>query len=196
MRARQAARAASIAAGDEPTLAIRLVRPIDPFDAWVWFRSSKPFSPDDVDLLDGVWTAWHLLGRLGAFNGSNLQLFHGDGIATEHYDAYKLETAASTLFHDAGEVEAGPGGGGGGGAPLPPTALWALDWVNMGTTDELALDVLANALGMLAKECVSRFWFLVFFFFPRGGGGGQKAALTPSHHPSPSSSPHPTGTCP
>lgn len=157
MRARTAARAAAIASGGDAPVSIRLQRPIDPFDAWVWFRAKRPLTSDDLDLLDGVWTAWHLLGRLGGFNGSNLQLFHGDGIATEVYDGARLESAGSTTFHDAGDVEAGPGGGEPPGAPPPsspppPTSHWARAWINMGTADELALDVLANALGTLAKE--------------------------------------------
>jgi hypothetical protein len=175
MRARTAARAAAIAAGGDPPLAIRLARPIDPFDAWVWFKASRPLTPLDLDLLDGVWTAWHLLGRLGGFNGTNLQLFHGDGIATEKYDGSRLEGAGSCLFHDAGDVEAGPGGGVENASSSPPpspppaTAHWARAWVNLGTADELALDVLANALGTLAKECV------VFCFF-------FSLILHPHHH--------------
>ena len=51
----------------------------------------------------------------------------------------------------------GGGGGGGGGAPRGapppgPAACWARAWVNLGTADELALDILANALGVLATE--------------------------------------------
>ena len=148
LRARQQAKHASIMASSSPAITLTLLRPIDPFDTWVWFKAPKPLTPDDLDLLDGVWTAWHLLGRLGAFNGANLQLFHGEGIATKVYDASRLETAAETCFHDAGEVEGGPSGLDG----AAPAGRWARAWVNMGTADELALDVLVNALGMLAKE--------------------------------------------
>jgi len=164
--ARAAARRDASTSTSTPALSLAIHRPVDPFDTWVWFRAGRPLSDEDLDLLDGVWTAWHLLGRLGAFNGANLQLYHGAGIAAASYDAGLLESATSSVFHDAGGVEGGPGSGGGssgaqggggsggdGGAPPPgPAACWARAWVNLGTADELALDILANALGVLATE--------------------------------------------
>lgn len=107
-----------------------------------------------------------MLGRLGAFNSGNLQMSQGRGIAGEGYDATRLASAAGSVFHDfsprtdLGDAGGGGGGGGrGGGSALTDDdgaleiqGRWARAWVNLGTADELALDVLLNALQTLATE--------------------------------------------
>ena len=140
MRERQDRKRASIEARHGPGLTVSLSNPIDPFAVTLWFESSTPWTPDAADLLDGVLTAWFLLGRLGGFNSSNLQLSRGDGIAARSYDAALLPSASLATLHDCGEVET--------------RGTLARASVNLGTADELALDVLANALGTLARDAV------------------------------------------
>lgn len=121
-------------------MTVALANPVDPFAVTLWFESATAWTPDDADLLDGVLTAWFLLGRLGGFNSSNLQLSRGDGIAARAYDAARLPSASLATLHDCGEVEI--------------KGKLARASVNLGTADELALDVLANALGSLARDAV------------------------------------------
>ena len=173
VRGRQEAKRASIEAqfGDS-LLKVELAERIDPFDCWLWFEaggdkgnsssksssSSKSWTVEDAELLDGVLTAWFMLGRLGAFNSSNLQLSQGQGIAQKEYDVTQLASASTSVFHDfspRSDLDDGRGG------VLPITTddgaleiqgSWARAWVNCGTADELAFDVLLNALATLASE--------------------------------------------
>lgn len=112
--------------------------PSPPPPPQLWFEFAGTATDADTDLLDGVLTAWFLLGRLGAFNGANLQLSEGDGLAARAYDGGRLPTAATAVMHECGDLET--------------RGRWARVRVNLGTADELALDVLANALGTLARE--------------------------------------------
>lgn len=100
-----------------------------------------------------------MLGRLGAFNSANLQLSQGRGIAAKEYDATQLASAASSVFHDFSPRTDLEDDGGGKNASvsdedgaLEIQGRWARAWVNCGTADELALDVLLNALQTLAAE--------------------------------------------
>ena len=109
-------------------------------------------------------TAWFMLGRLGAFNSGNLQLSQGRGIAAKEYDTTQLASAASSVFHDFSprtDLDDGKNGGGSGASAaavsdedgaLEIQGRWARAWVNCGTADELAFDVLLNALQTLAAE--------------------------------------------
>ena len=183
VRGRQEAKRASIAAqyGDS-LLKVELAERIDPFDCWLWFEaggnnasssssssssssksSSKSWTPEDAELLDGVLTAWFMLGRLGAFNSGNLQLSQGRGISAKEYDATQLASAASSVFHDfSPRTDLGDNDGNGGAGSnaavsdedgaLEIQGRWARTWVNCGTADELAFDVLLNALSTLAAE--------------------------------------------
>ena len=123
----------------------------------LWFEFTGTATPADTDLLDGVLTAWFLLGRLGAFNTANLQLSQGAGLATRAYDTTLLPSASTSVMHEFGELEA--------------KGRWARVHVNMGTADELALDALANALGTLARENTPSLARVVFGGAPAPGWG-------------------------
>jgi len=107
-------------------------------------------------LLDGVLTAWFMLGRLGGFNSENLQLSQGRGVASRKYDTAPLATAATAVFHDFSprtDVESSSSANNSEGeGALEVQGRWARAWVNLGSADELALDVLLNALATLAAE--------------------------------------------
>jgi hypothetical protein len=94
-------------------------------------------------LLEEVFKAWFVLGKLGGFNAYNMQ-------ASETYDSvsfmdYSMEQAhdfstdtSSRTFHEMSEVEY--------------RAEWARVWVDMGTADEMAFDVLVNSLIQFSRE--------------------------------------------
>lgn len=99
-----------------------------------------------------------MLGRLGAFNSGNLQMSQGRGIAEGAYDNTRLASAAGSVFHDfSPRTDLDDGRGGSVAVTDEDGALeiqgrWARAWVNLGTADELAFDVLLNALQTLATE--------------------------------------------
>ncbi|CAK9184302.1 unnamed protein product [Ilex paraguariensis] len=48
-------------------------RDFNPVDSYIWFELYGSPSDRDVDLLGSVIQSWYVMGRLGAFNSSNLQ---------------------------------------------------------------------------------------------------------------------------
>ena len=45
----------------------------------IWFELYRPPTKDDKDLLETVLESWFLIGRLGGFNGMNMQVRWGGG---------------------------------------------------------------------------------------------------------------------
>jgi len=117
-------------------------RAIDPFELWVWMELYSPPTGAEVELIQEVANSWFMLGRLGAFNSGNLQVLYSnggvDGMEYEQTEPGQQELSAT--MHDMGEVEA--------------NGNWVRFWVDMGTSDELALDILINAFVTFSKEHV------------------------------------------
>lgn len=116
---------------------------VDPFDLWVWVELYSSPSSAEVEMVQEVINSWFMLGRLGAYNSSNLQvLYSSTGVRNDlEYDVGEAASSglASTM-HDIGSLEAnGP---------------WLRFWVDMGTSDELGLDILMNALITFSREHV------------------------------------------
>jgi hypothetical protein len=63
-------------------------RDFNPLNSFIWFELFGEPTDRDVDLLGGVIQAWYVMGRLGAYNSSNLQV----GLVQV------LETTMITLF--------------------------------------------------------------------------------------------------
>ena len=83
--------------------------------------------------------SWFFLGKLGGFNAENMQV-HEEGaeVSWMGYDAEAAERAMPALIHNMGEIEY--------------EGSWARCWVDLGTSDALALDVLINALRQLDND--------------------------------------------
>ncbi|GAX83147.1 hypothetical protein CEUSTIGMA_g10573.t1 [Chlamydomonas eustigma] len=114
-----------------PTVAFR---EINPFKLWVWVEFIDSPSAREQELLESVVKAWFMLGKLGGFNTSNLQVFHhaDDDRSFFDYSNEELEESMGSYLHDVGETEY--------------RGNWARFRVDMGTCDELALDVMVNTL--------------------------------------------------
>lgn len=114
---------------------------IDPFEAWIWIELYGPPAGGLGEMLQEVINSWFMLGRLGAYDSSNLQVLYSDGArGLAEYDDQR-DGAGSLLqatMHDMGEIEY--------------RGNWARFWVDMGTSDELAFDILINALQTFSKE--------------------------------------------
>ncbi|KAL3144930.1 hypothetical protein ABBQ32_003437 [Trebouxia sp. C0010 RCD-2024] len=115
-------------------------REVDPFNLWMWFELYRPPSSKEAELLEEVLASWFMLGRLGAFNTQNLQAFYAasEDMSYMDYDAEECDTGMQATFHDMTQMELQDN--------------WARCWINLGTADELALDMLINALATFSKE--------------------------------------------
>ncbi|XP_042424801.1 uncharacterized protein LOC122012354 isoform X1 [Zingiber officinale] len=115
-------------------------RDFNPLDSFIWFELYGAPSDRDVDLLGSVIQSWYVMGRLGAFNSSNLQLANSSMDYNPLYDSDKAAQAMPSSFHDIGDVEFQDN--------------WGRVWVDLGTADFLAVDVLLNCLTVLSSETI------------------------------------------
>lgn len=116
-------------------------REFDPFNCWIWVRLAEPLTEAERPYLAEIFDSWYYLGKLGGFNAENLQV-HGEGadISWMHYAQEQAETSLAAVMHNMGELET--------------QAAWCRIWVDLGTSDALALDVLINALRTLNQDVV------------------------------------------
>ncbi|KAA8531405.1 hypothetical protein F0562_006099 [Nyssa sinensis] len=113
-------------------------RDFNPVDSYIWFELYGSPSDRDVDLIGSVIQSWYVMGRLGAFNSSNLQLANSSMDYNLLYDADKGFNVMPSSFHDIGDVEFQDN--------------WGRVWVDLGTSDLFAIDVLLNCLTVLSSE--------------------------------------------
>ncbi|KAG1361236.1 hypothetical protein COCNU_09G006990 [Cocos nucifera] len=107
-------------------------------DSYIWFELYGAPSDRDVDLLGSVIQSWYVLGRLGAFNSSNLQLANSSMDYNPLYDSDKAARVMPSSFHDISDVEFQDN--------------WGRVWVDLGTSEFFAVDVLLNCLTVLSSE--------------------------------------------
>lgn len=122
-----------------------VMRGIDPFNCWIWVELKDDPTMEDVETCSEVFKSWFILGRLGGYNSMNMQVLGsaedgGDGISYMRYNKEELETTVDSTFHDITSTE--------------QKGKWLRIWVNMGTADELAIDVLINAMSTFSRENV------------------------------------------
>lgn len=116
-------------------------REIDPFNCWLWLRFSDPPSQGECSYVDGIFDSWYVIGRLGGFNAENLQVHEeGSDLSWMAYDNVEAESVMPALMHNIGQLEY--------------QREWARCWVDLGTSDSVAIDVLINALRQLDTDVV------------------------------------------
>jgi hypothetical protein len=116
-------------------------RECDWFDLWIWIEFSEFPSEREKQLVDELFNSWFLLGKLGGFNGANLQVQEtGLDISYLSYDMEAAEDDLMSVMHNMGDVEYEDN--------------WARCWLDLGTADAIALDTLINALFQFSKEYV------------------------------------------
>ncbi|KAF8021789.1 hypothetical protein BT93_G2045 [Corymbia citriodora subsp. variegata] len=113
-------------------------RDFNPGESYIWFELYGSPSDRDVDLIGSVIQSWYVMGRLGAFNSSNMQLANMSMDYDPLYDADKGAKVMPSSFHDIGDVEFQDN--------------WGRFWVDLGTSDYFAIDVLLNCLTVLSSE--------------------------------------------
>ncbi|CAH9101357.1 unnamed protein product [Cuscuta europaea] len=114
-------------------------RDFNPLDSYIWFQLYGAPSDREVDLFGSVVQAWYVMGRLGAFNSSNLQVANSFMVNTNPlYDADVGFKVMPSSFHDISNVEFQDN--------------WGRIWVDLGTSDFFSIDVLLNCLTVLSSE--------------------------------------------
>jgi hypothetical protein len=113
-------------------------RAMDPFDTWIWIELYEPAVGGAAEMLQEVVNSWFMLGKLGAFDSSNLQVLYADGRDFEYEEPDERLLAT---MHEMTEMEF--------------RGLWGRFCVDMGTSDELAFDILLNALRTFSREHVA-----------------------------------------
>lgn len=116
-------------------------REFDPFNCWIWMRFSNPPGQGERGYVETAFDSWFFLGKLGSFNAENLQV-HEEGaeVSWMGYDNESAERSMPALMHNMGEMEY--------------QGAWARCWMDLGTSDGFALDVLINALRQLDSDVV------------------------------------------
>ncbi|KAG2429274.1 hypothetical protein HXX76_011042 [Chlamydomonas incerta] len=121
-------------------------RAISPLGLWVWLEfAGGPPTSGEQELLEGVLRSWFAVGKLGGYNSQNLQVYQNadDDQSFFEYDNDELgagENRMASYMHDLGDIQYQDN--------------WARVWIDLGTADELSLDVLLNTLvGFSAQMC-------------------------------------------
>ncbi|CAI8594585.1 unnamed protein product [Vicia faba] len=113
-------------------------RDFNPLDSFIWFELYGSPTDRDVNLIGSVIQGWYVMGRVGAFNSSNLQMSNSSMEHDPLYDSDKGFKVMPSSFHDIGDVEFQDN--------------WGRVWVDLGTADYFAIDVLLNCLTCLSSE--------------------------------------------
>ncbi len=116
-------------------------REIDPFNCWIWIRFEDNPSQGEKNYIDGVFDSWYVIGRLGGFNSGNLQAHHaGSNLSWMSYSSDEESSNLPALMHNLGQLEY--------------KDEWGRCWVDLGTSDAIALDVLINTLCQINGDIV------------------------------------------
>ncbi len=116
-------------------------REFNPFDLWIWLEFDTVPSPMERQYVEEVFNSWFYLGRLGGFNAENLQVQDiGVNISYMEYDAEVASKALMAPMHNMADMQY--------------QGTWGRCWIDLGTSDAIALDVLINALSQLSTEYV------------------------------------------
>ena len=116
-------------------------REVDPFNCWIWLRFADSPDQGERKYLDGIFESWFVIGRLGGFNAENLQAHEGGSdLSWMEYDNNEGNSVMPALMHNMGEFEY--------------QAEWARCWIDMGTSDQFAIDVLVNTLMQVDSDLV------------------------------------------
>lgn len=117
-------------------------REFDPFNLWIWLELETVPSPMEQQYLEEVFNSWFYLGKLGGFNAENLQVSdQGIDISYMDYENSLAEQAFMAPMHNMSDFQY--------------LGTWGRCWLDLGTSDLFALDVLINSLRQLSQEYVS-----------------------------------------
>ncbi|KAB1224192.1 hypothetical protein CJ030_MR2G024403 [Morella rubra] len=130
-------------------------RDFNPLDSFIWFELYGSPSDRDVDLIGSVIQSWYVMGRLGAFNSANLQVSVMINLSSHSQQGYLLLVNASVEYNPLYDADKG--------FSVMPSSFhdisdvefqdnWGRVWVDLGTSDYFAIDVLLNCLTVLSSD--------------------------------------------
>lgn len=116
-------------------------REYNAFDLWIWLRFETVPSIAERNLVEEMFDSWFFIGKLGGFNAENLQIQdEGLDLSYMEYSDDRADNTLMALMHNMGDVEF--------------EGIWARCWFDLGTSDAIALDILANMLKQFSKDFV------------------------------------------
>lgn len=132
-------------------------RAIDNINLWLWFELENPPEKDEVEGLEEVIRCWFMLGKLGSYDALNLFAHNRESsLAGTSYSPSPISSAdasssglisTTACFHQLGELQV--------------KGRWLRVWVDIGSADSIAFDMLVNALrGFHDKFCTIRQVFI------------------------------------
>lgn len=115
-------------------------RECDWFDLWIWIQFQDHVNEREKQMIDELFASWFLLGKLGGFNATNLQVLEaGVDVSYFDYDRDSM-TDMMAVMHNIDDVEY--------------QGSWSRCWVDLGTSDAIAIDTLINSLYRFSEEYV------------------------------------------
>ncbi len=117
-------------------------REFNPFDLWIWLEFETVPAPMETQYIEELFNSWYYLGRLGGFNAENLQV-QEEGVEISYMD-YDVTAAGEVMMASMHNM-----------ADFEYRGVWGRCWIDLGTSDAFALDVLINGLIQLNREYVS-----------------------------------------
>jgi Protein of unknown function (DUF3531) len=116
-------------------------REFSQFDVWFWIEFSNVPSEQEKKLVEEVFSSLFFLGKLGGFNAENSQVQEtGLDLSYMSYDNDAAESSMMSVMHNMGDFEY--------------EGNWGRCWMDLGTSDAIAIDILINSLYRLNTEYV------------------------------------------
>jgi Protein of unknown function (DUF3531) len=116
-------------------------REFSQFDVWFWIEFSNAPSEQEKKLVEEVFSSLFFLGKLGGFNAENTQVQEtGLDLSYMNYDNDAAESSMMSVMHNMSDFEY--------------EGNWGRCWMDLGTSDAIAIDVLINSLSRLSTEYV------------------------------------------
>ena len=136
-------------------------REFSQFDVWFWIEFSNVPSEQEKKLVEEVFSSIFFLGKLGGFNAENSQVQEtGLDLSYMSYDNDAAESSMMSVMHNMGDFEY--------------EGNWGRCWMDLGTSDAIAIDVLINSLSQLSKEYVEILQLVI-------GGENEEWEIDPSY---------------
>ncbi len=123
-------------------------REFSQFDVWFWIEFSNAPSEQEKKLIEEVFSSLFFLGKLGGFNAENTQVQEtGLDLSYMNYDNDAAESSMMSVMHNMSDFEY--------------EGNWGRCWMDLGTSDAIAIDVLINSLSRLSTEYVEILQLLI-----------------------------------